>query len=78
MAAHTIVNDDVEKLLCLVMGQRLRQDVSDYPNQGKRLYRNNGDWNLVDIQHISDPKNIKDLTSRLLIREVYATRFNYS
>jgi len=38
------------------MGQRLQQDVSDYPNQGKRLYRNNGEWNLVEMQHISDPR----------------------
>ncbi len=56
MAAHSISNDGDETLVCLVMGQRLQQDVSDYPNQGKRLYRNRGDWNLVDIQHISDPR----------------------
>lgn len=56
MAAHSISNDGDETLVCLVMGQRLQQDISDYPNQGKRLYRNRGDWNLVDIQHISDPR----------------------
>lgn len=55
-AAHTLINDGDETLVCLVMGQRLQQDVADYPNQGKRLYRNNGEWNLVDRQHISDPK----------------------
>jgi len=55
-AAHAIVNDSDEALVCLVVGQRLPQDVSDYPNQGKRLYRNNGEWNLVDLQHISDPR----------------------
>lgn len=55
-AAHTIVNDGDEILVCLVMGQRLQQDIADYPNQGKRLYRNDGVWNLVDMQHICDPR----------------------
>jgi uncharacterized cupin superfamily protein len=55
-AAHGIVNDGDETLVCLVMGQRLQQDVSDYPNQAKRLYRNEGEWNLVDHQHITDPR----------------------
>lgn len=54
-AAHGIVNDGEDTLVCLVMGQRLRQDVSDYPRLKKRLYRNDGDWDLVDMQHISDP-----------------------
>jgi uncharacterized cupin superfamily protein len=56
-AAHSIVNDGDETLICLVMGQRLQQDVSDYPNKGKRLYRNSDVWDLVDLQHISDPKS---------------------
>ena len=55
-AAHGIVNDGDETLVCLVMGQRLQQDVSDYPNKAKRLYRNQGEWNLVDHQHITDPR----------------------
>lgn len=55
-AAHTIVNDGDEMLICLVMGQRLQQDVADYPNKGKRLYRNSGKWDLVDIQQIHDPR----------------------
>lgn len=55
-AAHALVNDGDETLVCLVMGQRLQQDVSDYPNQGKRLYRNDGAWDLVDVQHLSNPK----------------------
>jgi len=55
-AAHSIFNDSDETLVCLVIGQRLLQDVSDYPHQEKRLYRNSGDWNLVDFQNISDPK----------------------
>ncbi len=56
MAAHTIVNDGNDTLVCLVMGQRLEQDVSDYPKKGKRLYRNSGTWDLVDLQMVTDPK----------------------
>lgn len=54
-AAHSLANDGSETLVCLVMGQRLEQDVSDYPNQGKRLYRNNGSWDLVDLKQIANP-----------------------
>ncbi len=50
--AHEIVNDGDTPLTCLVIGQRLAQDVSDYPRRGKRLYRNSGTWDLVDIQAI--------------------------
>jgi uncharacterized cupin superfamily protein len=53
-AAHAITNDGDETLTCLVVGQRLEQDVADYPNQRKRLYRNSGAWNLVDILHITE------------------------
>jgi uncharacterized cupin superfamily protein len=55
-AAHNIVNDGTETLVCLVMGQRLEQDVADYPNLGKRLYRNSGKWDLVELQNIVNPK----------------------
>lgn len=55
-AAHNITNDGDETLICLVMGQRLEQDVGDYPDKGKRLYRNSGEWNLVDMQDIGNPK----------------------
>ena len=55
-AAHSIVNDGDETLVCLVMGQRLQHDVGDYPNKGKRLFRNSGEWNLVDMQHVSNPR----------------------
>lgn len=55
-AAHNIVNNGTETLVCLVMGQRLEQDVADYPNQEKRLYRNSGEWNLVDLKDISNPR----------------------
>ncbi|MGD8690691.1 MAG: cupin domain-containing protein [Gammaproteobacteria bacterium] len=54
--AHDMVNDGDEPLVCLVIGQRLAQDVGDYPRLGKRLYRNSGEWNLVDH---TDIENIK-------------------
>lgn len=54
--AHSITNDGDETLVCLVMGQRLAQDVSDYPNQDKRLYRNSGKWDLVDQGALADPR----------------------
>ncbi len=55
-AAHSLKNTGTETLVCLVMGQRLEQDVADYPNQGKRLYRNSGEWNLVDLDAVVDPR----------------------
>ncbi len=55
-AAHSLLNNGTETLICLVMGQRQEQDVADYPNQGKRLYRNSGHWDLVELQNISDPR----------------------
>ncbi len=53
--AHTIINDSDETLECLVVGQRLAQDVADYPNQAKRLYRNSGSMNLVDFKSVQLP-----------------------
>ncbi len=47
---------DIAALVCLVMGQRLAQDVSDYPKARKRLYRNSGNWDLVDLDAIEKPK----------------------
>jgi uncharacterized cupin superfamily protein len=58
-AAHTIVNDGTETLVCLVIGQRLVHDVADYPLQNKRLYRNGGEWDLVDIPNITKRKTSK-------------------
>ncbi len=49
--AHALHNDVAAPLTCLVIGQRLEQDVGDYPRQRKRLYRQ---WNLVDMEHIID------------------------
>jgi uncharacterized cupin superfamily protein len=51
-AAHETVNDGTEPLVCLVIGQRLAQDVVDYPHNGKRLYRNSGERDMVDIDLI--------------------------
>jgi uncharacterized cupin superfamily protein len=51
-AAHETVNDGTETLVCLVIGQRLAQDVVDYPRKGKRLFRNSGERNLVDHSNI--------------------------
>jgi uncharacterized cupin superfamily protein len=51
-AAHETINDGTEPLVCLVIGQRLPQDVVDYPRKGKRLYRNSGERNLIDYSHI--------------------------
>jgi len=53
--AHELINDGEEPLLCLVVGQRLAHDVVDYPRLDKRLFRNAGEWNLVDqadIEHV--------------------------
>jgi len=50
--AHETINDGTEPLVCLVIGQRLAQDVVDYPRAGKRLYRNSGQRDMVDYPHI--------------------------
>jgi uncharacterized cupin superfamily protein len=51
-AAHETINDGTDPLVCLVIGQRLAQDVVDYPRKGKRLFRNSGERNLVDHSNI--------------------------
>ncbi|MPQ92911.1 cupin domain-containing protein [Thioclava sp. JE_KL1] len=56
-AAHTIENTGSEMLRLLVMGQRLSHDVGDYPDLGKRLYRNAGmPWQMVDADAITEVK----------------------
>ena len=50
--AHETINDGTEPLVCLVIGQRLAQDVIDYPRVGKRLYRNSGQREMVDYPNI--------------------------
>lgn len=54
--AHVFTNPGPGPLKCLVVGQRLAHDVGDYPRKRKRLYRNDGSWNLVSYEHIVDPK----------------------
>lgn len=55
--AHSIRNTGDAVLRCIVVGERLAQDVCDYPRLDKRLYRNAGmAWDLVDrmaIQQVS-------------------------
>lgn len=53
--AHEIINDGLEPLVCLVMGQRLDGDVIDFPRVGKRLYRHGGEWDLVDVVTVEKP-----------------------
>ena len=54
---HAIRNTGDDVLTCLVIGQRLAQDVADYPRLGKRLYRNDGmPWDLADIAALDHPK----------------------
>lgn len=52
-AAHETVNDGGEPLVCLVIGQRLAQDVVDYPRKGKRLYRNSGQRDMIDVARLT-------------------------
>lgn len=50
--AHETVNDGTAPLVCLVIGQRLAQEVVDYPRKGKRLYRNSGQRDMIDIAQV--------------------------
>ncbi len=54
--AHTMKNTGADILKCIVVGQRLAQDISDYPRQQKKLYRNSGCWELVDDAVINTVK----------------------
>lgn len=49
-------NTGSEMLCCLVVGQRLFQDVGDYPRCGKRVYRYGQSSDLVELKDISHPK----------------------
>ncbi|MGG7567179.1 cupin domain-containing protein [Rhodovulum sp. DZ06] len=54
--AHTIRATGDAPLRMLVVGQRLAQDVADYPKLGKRLFRQQGTgWNMVDHADIVVP-----------------------
>ena len=53
---HNIRNTGAAALRCLVIGQRLSQDVADYSRKGKRIYRNAGmPWDLVEISALDHP-----------------------
>ncbi|MGH9068065.1 MAG: cupin domain-containing protein [Acidimicrobiales bacterium] len=55
--AHQLRNTGNGVLKCIVVGQRLDHDVSDYTLLKKRLYRNKGlQWNLVDLGDITEPQ----------------------
>lgn len=54
--AHSLYNNGTETLVCLVMGQRLKHDIGEYPNQKKRIYRHNGKAEVVNYEDISYPK----------------------
>ena len=53
---HEMINDGAEPLVCLVVGQRLVQDITDYPRVGKRLYRHSGERSLVDHADITQAR----------------------
>ncbi len=53
---HALRNTGEGPLRILVMGQRLPEDVADYPDRGKRLYRYQGHWDLVDLGAVVDPR----------------------
>ncbi len=38
------------------MGQRLKHDIADYPNKKKRIYRHNGNAEVVEHENIYHPK----------------------
>ncbi|MBI1396522.1 MAG: GNAT family N-acetyltransferase [Betaproteobacteria bacterium] len=52
---HELINEGSEPLVCLVVGQRLEFDVTDYPRLHKRLYRHKGEWDLVGFTDLADP-----------------------
>ena len=55
--AHTIRVTGPDLFRCIVVGERLAHDVGDYPDKGKRIYRNAGQpWDLVDHDHIVTPQ----------------------
>lgn len=56
-AAHSIENTGDAPLRLLVIGERLAHDVGDYPDLGKRIFRQVGlPWNLVDHHAIKTPE----------------------
>jgi uncharacterized cupin superfamily protein len=54
--SHGLFNNGLETLVCLVMGQRLKHDIADYPNRQKRIYRHDGNAEVVEHKDITHPK----------------------
>lgn len=50
--AHVLKNTGTEPLTLLVAGQRLEQDICDYPHVKKRLYLYGDRGDMVDVEHI--------------------------
>lgn len=50
--AHVLKNTGSEPLTMLVAGQRLEQDICDYPHVKKRLYIYGDRGDIVDFEHI--------------------------
>jgi uncharacterized cupin superfamily protein len=50
--AHVITNTGDQPLVLLVAGQRLEQDICDYPHRRKRLYMHGDEGDLVDFDAI--------------------------
>lgn len=56
---HALFNVGDSVLRCIVVGQRLDHDVGDYPDKGKRIYRQKGmPWHLVNLDGIEVPNNV--------------------
>lgn len=53
--AHQLSNNGSETLVSLVMGQRLKHDIADYPNKNKRIYRHNGNAEVFEHKDIDYP-----------------------
>lgn len=55
--AHDIENTGESVLQLLVVGQRLDHDVGDYPEKGKRIFRNKGlPWAVADLDDLDFPQ----------------------
>ncbi|MBV1930028.1 MAG: cupin domain-containing protein [Gammaproteobacteria bacterium] len=52
--AHTMKNTGQDMLVCIVVGQRLPHDIANYPHLDKRLFRNTGSSELVNVGNISN------------------------
>ena len=56
-AAHDIENTGADTLRLLVIGQRLDHDVGDYPEKGKRIFRDKGlPWAVAALDDLDFPQ----------------------